>query len=588
MPGEVPPQGKKPRLWPLLFGLLLFVLLATVIPAWLLWKYGLFRQRPQVLSGPVGLKQSHVPAELSELHGEGEIYFVPLGKQVVAPESLIQHYKSKFNLTIHLLAPLGLERRTFNPDRKQYDADEMVEQIKRAYPDLAKDPKAVIIGLTDQDIYISDFNWKFTYSYRTFGPLEEARFGLVSTRRMDDVFWGDPPHPERIELRDRQMITKYIAVLYFRLPLSSDPESLLYQPFTPDGRPDDLWESDVHPEDSVFGLHTTDFCLGFSYSPREGKMMDYGPEGECNLLTQARTDVEMLRIYPKNGDITFYKTDFEIPGQPPIIFQRISLQGYKVSGAFGLGGSHIYDRYLSTNNTAVMHDVELVYPDGDRRHFVRTSPGRGSMLGMTFRGEDGEYEDSKLTKESEEKLTIKLIDGRSYSYLACAGKSQCHNYESGYKDAEGNELKYTRGAGQFLTAIASKNGSLTLKYDPKLRITEIQDQNKHHVLYQYDDAGYLSKVTSDDGTVTTYEHGEGGHTLNISVASIHHSKTMIFTAEFDGEDRIVKATIPDEGIYTFQYETSGKQMISVLMTSPDRKKVRISYNEDSCVARSEK
>ncbi len=316
--------------------------------------------------------------------------------------------------------------------------------------------------------------------------------------------------------------------------------------------------------------------------------MHYGPEGECNLLTQVRTDVEMLRIYPKNGDISFYKTDFNIPGRPPILFQRISLQGYKVGGAFGLGGSHIYDRYLNTNDTAVMRDVELVQPDGARWHFVRTSPGRGSMLGMTFRGEDGEFEDAQLTKDSEESLTLKLIDGQSYSYLACAGKSECHNYESGYKDAEGKELKYTRGAGQFLTAIASKNGSLTLKYDSKLRIAEIQNQNKHRVLYQYDDAGYLSKVTANDGTVTTYEHGDGGHSLNISVASKHHPPTMIFAAEFDGENRIVKATLSDEEIYTFQYETLGKQMISVLMILPDQKKVRISYHGDSCVAHSEK
>ncbi len=189
LPGAAPPSGKKSQLWILFFGLLLFLLLVAVIPAWFLWKYSVFRKRPQVLSGPVLLtRQQHVLAKLSELHGEGEIYFVPLGKQVVAPEALVQHYKSKFNLTIHLLPPLSLDAKTYDRERKQYIAEEMVAQIKRAYPDLAKDPEAVIIGLTDQDIYISGFDWKFTYSYRTFGPLEEARFGVVSTRRMDDAF----------------------------------------------------------------------------------------------------------------------------------------------------------------------------------------------------------------------------------------------------------------------------------------------------------------------------------------------------------------------------------------------------------------
>src|SRR5204862_3096670 len=97
-----------------------------------------------------------------------------------------------------------------------------------------------------------------------------------------------------------------------------------------------------------------------------------------------------------------------------------------------------------------------------------------------------------------------------YSYLPCHGKTNCMNFESDYKDAEGNELKYTRGAGpfQFLTAIANHDSFLSLTYDPKLRISLIHDQREHRVLYEYDDTGYLSNVTYDDGTVTTYDHGD--------------------------------------------------------------------------------
>ncbi len=584
MPGEVPPQGKKPRLWPLLFGMLLFVLLVTVIPAWLLWKYGLFRQRPQVLSGPVLLtRQRHVPAELSELHGEGEIYFVPLGKQVVAPESLIQHYKSKFNLTIHLLPPLPLATKAFDRERRQYIAEELVEQIKRAYPGIAKDPKAVMIGLTNEDIYVRNLTPReFNYTYR-----REEHFGIVSTHRMDNIFWGDPPQPGLTERRAQQMVTKDIAVLYYKLPLSVDPESVLFRTIDPDGRPDDIWESDVHPEDSDSGLNGFEFCVAFTYSYQTGNVTLYPDGRECNLPDERDTNLEVFRISPKYGDLSVYKTDFGIPGRPPITFQHVYLPRDKASWAFGTGGRHSYDRYLTTDNTAVMDEVDLVYPNSGRIHFTRTTPGRGSMPGMTFVGEDqgGDYHLARLRKESDH-FSLKLLNGESYDYLPCDGKTGCINFESGYKDADGNELKYTRGAGQFLTAIASQDGSLSLSYDQKLRVREIQDQAGHHVSYEYNDAGHLSKVTANDAVVTSYEYGNNGRSLNVSVTGNGHPKTTIFSAEFDDASRILKAMLPKQGAYTWQYEFSGNEVKSVLMTSPEGKKLRIEYDGDSYVARS--
>ena len=40
------------------------------------------------------------------------------------------------------------------------------------------------IGITDEDIYA--YNWDFTYSLRL-----QNRFGVISTKRMDPMFWGD-------------------------------------------------------------------------------------------------------------------------------------------------------------------------------------------------------------------------------------------------------------------------------------------------------------------------------------------------------------------------------------------------------------
>jgi len=50
------------------------------------------------------------------------------------------------------------------------------------------------------------------------------------------------------------MLTKYVAFMYFRVPYSHDPTSIMHQPLTPNGGPDDLYESDLHSEESANGF----------------------------------------------------------------------------------------------------------------------------------------------------------------------------------------------------------------------------------------------------------------------------------------------------------------------------------------------
>ena len=107
------------------------------------------------------------------------------------------------------------------------------------------------------------------------------------------------------------------------------------------------------------------------------------------------------------------------------------------------------------------------------------------------------------------------------------------------------------------------------------------------MLYEYDDVGYLSKATASKGFVTTYEHAGDGHSFNVSVADKRHYKTTIFAAEFDNGNRILKAAVPDEGVYRFQYGLVGNEVESVLVTFPDNKKLRIRFHGDSYVAHSE-
>jgi YD repeat-containing protein len=588
LPGEIPPSpgGTGSRTWLLLSALALLLVLAAAVPALILWKIGAFEKTHslrRVRTPRPSLKQEHVPANLSELHGEGEVYLVPIGTQAIAPGPVLEHYKSKFNLTVHVLPALPVESRAFDAKRKQYILEEMIEQMKRAHPDLAKDANAVMIGLTNEDIYARSNGEDYVCTYRT-----ESRFAVVSTRRMDDAFWGSAAKPDLTLRRLEHTLTKDIAVLHYNLSLSADPDSVLDDEKLPDGRPDDLWESDIHPEESAYGLTGTRYCMTLFYSYRTGQTV-LSPRGtDCSLPDWRSTDLETFHIFPQSGRLSIYKTDFNLGGKPEIVFTRVSLPQSKLSHAFGRGADHFYNTHLVPWNPAQMDAVDLMFPSGGRWHFERTSPGHGFSPEMVFTSkEEGDFYGARITWDGTN-YVVTQASGESYLYLPCSGNSRC--LENAYQDAYGHKLVYTRSPDQSLTQLQSGQKSLTLSYDASARISTIEDQSGHTLRYDYDDAGYLSKVTTANGVVTSYDRSSDGHSLAVSVSTSGRPQTTIFMARFDDNGRIVKATLPGHGDYTFAYDLDDRQVTSALITSPEGQKLRVDYydSDGSFEAHSEK
>jgi predicted Zn-dependent protease len=73
-------------------------------------------------------------------------------------------------------------------------------------------------------MYIREYNWRFAFSWR-----QEGRFAVVSTARMDPVFFGRKRNDAILESRLRKMITKNIGLMYYGYFQSSDPKSVLYR-----------------------------------------------------------------------------------------------------------------------------------------------------------------------------------------------------------------------------------------------------------------------------------------------------------------------------------------------------------------------
>lgn len=158
------------------------------------------------------------------LKGSGVVYLVPLGDfPSSTTDRLADYYLKHYGIDVKTLPKIELTDTVKNKERKQLNAEELVTLMKDARPELVHDPKAFVIGLTSEDMYIEHRDWQYAYSWR-----QEGKYAVVSSNRMNvgGIFKG--VSDEQIHVRLRKMVTKNIGLLYYRLPSSDDPRSVLY------------------------------------------------------------------------------------------------------------------------------------------------------------------------------------------------------------------------------------------------------------------------------------------------------------------------------------------------------------------------
>ena len=175
-----------------------------------------------LISGCAG-RGAYVPIDKRKLKGSGKIYFVTVGDFPAAEvEGLIAYYRDKYGIPVGTLPGVPLNPSAVDPQRHQLIAEAAVELMKEANPDLVKDPGAILIGLTGEDMYIAQYSWQFTFSWR-----QEGKYAVVSDARMG--LGREAVPAEKVRSRLRKMVTKNIGILYYRLPQSGDPRSVLYK-----------------------------------------------------------------------------------------------------------------------------------------------------------------------------------------------------------------------------------------------------------------------------------------------------------------------------------------------------------------------
>jgi hypothetical protein len=160
----------------------------------------------------------------AKLQGGGQIYLVPIGPypQVVF-DYLRDCYARRFGLDIRTLPEIPIDASTVNSQRNQLIGERLLDELDRKYSSLAS-RGAVLIGFTKVDMYIlsqPDWRWAFGVGGSRSGVISTARFAV----RMDD----EEVTTSVILSRFRKALGRYLGYLYYQLPLSSNPQSLMYR-----------------------------------------------------------------------------------------------------------------------------------------------------------------------------------------------------------------------------------------------------------------------------------------------------------------------------------------------------------------------
>lgn len=181
-----------------------------------------------VMIGSAGLRSASddvaigpaVPIGVPSPPVERDVYLAPFGDfPREDAEALAAHYGEKFDLTIDVLPSMPVPEEAMDAGRGQLIAERLIDAIV-ATEAVAADPDAVVIGLTDIDMYIAAQDWNYAYGLRSRGT-----FAIVSSARMDAGFADDARQHQRL----RKMVTKNLGILYYGLPVSDDPRSVLYR-----------------------------------------------------------------------------------------------------------------------------------------------------------------------------------------------------------------------------------------------------------------------------------------------------------------------------------------------------------------------
>ena len=154
-----------------------------------------------------------------------KIYFVPIGDFPVEQlKTLVDYYHQKYNLEISVTSSIPVDPATRDASRQQLMAENLAASTRHSAPENATGPGTILIGFTSEDLYLTSKNWQFAFGWRD----GDTRTAVVSTARLSLPDIGQVLERDVPGKRLRKIVTKDIGILYYGLPSSQNPKSVLY------------------------------------------------------------------------------------------------------------------------------------------------------------------------------------------------------------------------------------------------------------------------------------------------------------------------------------------------------------------------
>jgi YD repeat-containing protein len=527
-------------------------------------------------------KPLEVEAKSSDLVGNGRIYLVQLGdkRMPYSLGALAGWLRSSYSLEVEILPALPLGQAAYDSSRNQYVSQLLNDQIRRNLAVLNADPSATIIGVTDADMYSIAKEWDSSFTQRD----SAHRIAILSADCFSErtVSWlkSKPgAYAGALESALERILLRDVAILYWHLPLNNNSGSVLAPLLDVTLPGHALYQSELHPERTQWGMYITDPCLTFSYkrgspgAPATVEPADVDFLGECAPLEERshNEQEERFQIQLAYGLLTVRHTDFYQPGVIPIEFERATSDWWKNgSRAFGRSGSHNYDQYLSTQDD--MRHIEVASTAGDSEPLVRVPEWIPILLFNRWVDQYGSGKMARLRWHPgpPEHFDLTRYTGDVESYLPCDDKRTC--YMNGLHNAHGDILRFDRDSDRSLIRLTGPDEHwLAFSYGEGKRVSSIVDNRGRQVMYHYDERGYLTGVNYPSGERLEYGYDDQGYMVTFSAAPDAAEPLRLMLRNEYERGRLSRQTLADGRVFEYRYKAraSSEPALAASVIRPD-------------------
>ncbi len=519
-------------------------------------------------------------------------YLVRLGPSArLSIDDFPAFYRSELGLTVEVLPPLPLDPTAFNQVRGQYIAERLIESVRRAHSRLANDSNAVVIAVTEADMYIQSFDWRYAFNFRMFG-----RFAVVSAARM----FPPPPRADAATIfqsRARKMVSKNVAMLVYGRPVNDDPTSLLY------ANAMDPEALDVMRED--FGFLKASATLKAPPArpappkdpPKPGayacvlaESVERSPSAlaaatitDCVPGLHMDRELDQLEIDLRTGKLVTRQTDLFLAGSWPLAITRAFSLWDIQRRAFGVATDHSLDIFpVGTRDPFTWMD--LILAGGSPVRFDRTSPGTGFA--------DAVYESTHTTppfanatiRWRDRGWDLTFPDGLVLRFPPAANARRSADAALiGMTDRQGRTVRIDRDASRNLLKVTSPSGQFVeFTYDTHDRVVSMSDDQPRTVRYAYDEEGRLASVVDHAGRTRRYIYDA----LRLTAAT--DDRGQVRYRVWYVRERVSRLTFGDGRSFQFRYTFDDRSRVyaaQTIVVAPDQTVTELTMEQGAVVGK---